>query len=56
MASGPAAGDDLVTLAKLLASGAITPAIDRVFPLAGTPDAIRHLEAGRAASKVVAVP
>ena len=45
--------DDLVTLAELLASGAITPAIDRVFPLAETPDAIRHLEAGRAAGKVV---
>lgn len=45
--------DDMVTLAELLASGAITPAIDRVFPLAEVPDAIRHLEAGRAAGKVV---
>jgi NADPH:quinone reductase-like Zn-dependent oxidoreductase len=45
--------DDLVTLAGLLASGAITPAIDRTFPLAEAADAIRHLEAGRAAGKVV---
>lgn len=45
--------DDLATLAELLASGAITPAIDRTFPLAETPDAIRHLGAGRAAGKVV---
>ena len=48
--------EDLATLAELLASGAITPAIDRVFPLAEAPDAIRHLEAGRAAGKVVVVP
>ena len=48
--------EDLVTLAELLTSGAITPAIDRVFPLAETPDAIRHLEAGRADGKVVVVP
>ncbi len=45
--------EDLVTLAELLSSGAITPAIDRTFSLAETPDAIRHLEAGRAAGKVV---
>lgn len=45
--------EDLLTLAELLSSGAITPAIDRTFPLAGAPDAIRHLEAGRAAGKVV---
>lgn len=45
--------EDLVTLCDLLTSGAITPAIDRTFPLAETPDAIRHLEAGRAAGKVV---
>jgi NADPH:quinone reductase-like Zn-dependent oxidoreductase len=48
--------EDLVTLAELLASGAVTPAIDRTFPLAETPDAIRHLEAGRAAGKVIVVP
>ena len=48
--------EDLGTLAELLASGAITPAIDRTFPLAEAPDAIRHLEAGRAAGKVVVVP
>ena len=47
--------DDLATLAELLASGAITPAIDRTSALAETPDAIRHLEAGRA-GKVVIVP
>lgn len=48
--------DNLAALPDLLASGAITPAIDRTFPLAETPDAIRHLEAGRAAGKVVVVP
>ncbi len=45
--------DDLAALAELLASGAITPAVDRTFSLAEAPDAIRHLEAGRAAGKVV---
>ena len=48
--------EDLVTLSELLTSGAITPAIDRTFPLAEAPDAIRHLGAGRAAGKVVVVP
>lgn len=45
--------DDLVALAELLASGAITPAVDRTFSLAEAPDAIRYLAEGRAAGKVV---
>lgn len=48
--------DDLAVIADLLASGAITARIERTFPLAETADAIRHLEAGRAAGKVVVVP
>lgn len=48
--------DDLVLLVGLLASGAITTAIDRVLPLEEVPDALRHLGGGRAAGKVVIVP
>ncbi len=47
---------DLVVLAGLLESGAITPAIDRVFPLEETPDAVRHLAAARHAGKVLIAP
>ena len=44
---------DLVALSELVASGAVTPAVDRTFPLAETPEAIRYLRAGRARGKVV---
>ncbi len=45
--------DDLATIADLLASGAISAPVERTFPLAEAPDAIRHLAAGRARGKVV---
>lgn len=48
--------EDLVALAELLSADAIAPAIDCTFPLAEVPEAIRYLEAGRAAGKVVVVP
>jgi len=40
-------------LSRLLETGAIAPAIDRTFPLAEVPDALRYLAAGRARGKVV---
>ena len=45
--------EDLVTLQGLLASGTVTPVIDRCFPLSELPDAIRYLEAGHARGKVI---
>ncbi|WP_435364639.1 NAD(P)-dependent alcohol dehydrogenase [Haloarchaeobius sp. DYHT-AS-18] len=44
---------DLETLAELLADGTVTPTIDRTYPLAETPEAIRYLETGHARGKVV---
>lgn len=44
---------DLETLAELLGSGEITPVIDRSYPLAEVPEAIRYLEEGHARGKVV---
>ena len=44
---------DLVALSELVESGAVTPAVDRVFPLAETAAAIGHLRAGKARGKVV---
>lgn len=44
---------DLRHLAELTLEGRITPAIDRTFALADVPDAIRHLESGRARGKTV---
>jgi NADPH:quinone reductase-like Zn-dependent oxidoreductase len=44
---------DLVTVGDLAASGAITPAIDRAFPLSQAAAALGHLAAGRARGKVV---
>jgi NADPH:quinone reductase-like Zn-dependent oxidoreductase len=44
---------DLLALGELIASGAVKPVIDRTFPLVEAPDAIRYLEEGHPAGKVV---
>ena len=44
---------DLEELSRLLETGAITPVVDRTFPLDEVPDAIRYLRDGRARGKVV---
>ena len=44
---------EVTTLAGLLAGGGLRPVIDRRLPLEGVPDALRHLEEGRACGKVV---
>jgi NADPH:quinone reductase-like Zn-dependent oxidoreductase len=45
--------EDLATIRDLMASGKVTPFIDRSYSLAELPDAIRHLEQGHARGKVV---
>ena len=45
--------EDLVTLRELVEAGTLTPVIDRTYPLIEAPDAIRHLEEGHAAGKIV---
>jgi NADPH:quinone reductase-like Zn-dependent oxidoreductase len=44
---------DLALLAELAQSGQVTPVIDRRFPLAEVPAAIRYSEEGRARGKIV---
>ena len=44
---------DLIILAELIESGAVTPVIDRTFDLAEAPDALRYLGAGHAQGKTV---
>ncbi|MCW0214635.1 MAG: NAD(P)-dependent alcohol dehydrogenase [Pseudonocardia sp.] len=44
---------DLGALVELVGSGAVTPAVDRTFPLDETPAAIRRLADGHARGKVV---
>ena len=44
---------DLTALGELIEAGRVSPAVDRVYPLAETVTAIRHLIDGRAAGKVV---
>lgn len=48
--------DDLRELARLVAAGALHPAIDTVYPLERTADAIEDLRAGRPRGKVIVVP
>jgi NADPH:quinone reductase-like Zn-dependent oxidoreductase len=45
--------EDLLVLKDPIESGKLTPVIDRTFPLADAPNAIRFLEAGHAQGKVV---
>jgi NADPH:quinone reductase-like Zn-dependent oxidoreductase len=44
---------DLITVGDLASSGAVTPAIDRAYPLSEAAAAVRHLAEGRAHGKVV---
>src|ERR671921_2890503 len=45
--------EDMFVLKELIESGKITPVIDRMYPLAEVPKAIRYLEGGHAKGKVV---
>jgi NADPH:quinone reductase-like Zn-dependent oxidoreductase len=45
--------EDLEALTRLIESSAVTPLINRTYPLADVPDAIRYLAGGHAAGKVV---
>src|ERR671917_293475 len=45
--------EDLIVLKDLIESGAVTPVIDRTYPLAEVPEATRYLEEGHAQGKVV---
>ncbi|MGW5848913.1 NAD(P)-dependent alcohol dehydrogenase [Streptomyces sp. NPDC055254] len=44
---------DLLVLTELIEAGSVTPAVDRTYPLAEAPDAVRHLREGRARGKFV---
>jgi NADPH:quinone reductase-like Zn-dependent oxidoreductase len=45
--------EDMETLADLMASGAVTPVIDRRYSLSETADAIRYSEEGHARGKII---
>jgi NADPH:quinone reductase-like Zn-dependent oxidoreductase len=45
-------GSDLERLTDLIDAGKVTPSIDKTYPLDQVPDAMRHLEAGKARGKV----
>lgn len=47
---------DLEILRELIEAGKVTPAVDRVFPLADAAAAIREMRAGRVRGKVVVIP
>jgi NADPH:quinone reductase-like Zn-dependent oxidoreductase len=43
---------DLETLRQQIEAGHVTPIVGKIYPLAEVPEAIRHLEAGRAQGKI----
>ena len=45
--------EDLLVLAGLMEAGKVKPVIDRSYPLAEVPDAMRYLEEGHARGKIV---
>jgi NADPH:quinone reductase-like Zn-dependent oxidoreductase len=45
--------EDMIVLKELIESGKVAPVIDRTYPLAEVPEAIRYLEEGHARGKVV---
>jgi NADPH:quinone reductase-like Zn-dependent oxidoreductase len=45
--------ETLASLRELVESGAVTPVIDRTYPLSDVPEAIRYLETEHARAKVV---
>lgn len=45
--------EDLQAVTDLIEAGKVTPVIDRTYPLIEAPDAIRYLEQGHPAGKVV---
>ncbi len=49
----PFKADDVATLAGLIATGAVTPAIDRRYPLEEVVAALRYVDQGSSAGKVV---
>ena len=50
--SAPRKAEELTLLKELAETGKLTPVIDRTFPLAEVPDAVRYLETGEVAGKV----
>jgi NADPH:quinone reductase-like Zn-dependent oxidoreductase len=51
--SGDPRASELETLASMIESGDVTPAIDRTYPFTEAPDALRYLEDGHPKGKVV---
>jgi len=49
----PNHAEDMSRIGDLILSGAVRPAIDRVYPLAEAPQAVRYQESGHARGKVV---
>jgi NADPH:quinone reductase-like Zn-dependent oxidoreductase len=47
--------EDLDAVTRLIESGTVTPVIDRTYPLADVPEAIRYVAEGHAAGKVVVI-
>jgi len=46
-------GHDLAVMRELMMDGRVTPVIDKRYPLAEVPAAIRYLEDGHARGKVI---
>ena len=49
----PVSRENLLVLKELIEAGKVTPVIDRTYPFDEIPEAVRYLESGHVAGKVV---
>jgi len=54
--SPPDKKDSMAVLRELLATGKLTPVIDKTFPLSEVPQALSYLQSGQACGKIVITP
>lgn len=54
--SMPSKRETMAVLKGLLEEGKLTPLIDRTFPLAKVPEAMRYMQAGKARGKIIIIP
>jgi NADPH:quinone reductase-like Zn-dependent oxidoreductase len=52
----PFASADVDTIKELIAAGAVSPRIDRTYPLDDAVDALRYVDSGQAKGKVLVIP
>lgn len=54
--SAPSKQESMATLKEFLEVGALTPIVDRTYPLSEVPEAMRYMQGGQACGKIIITP